>query len=223
MISALKRKFRERIKKIVDETNRFRGEVSLGPDCYVSGSNLSGTIVSGEGCKFYKCNIDGHVVIGKYSSFWGPNINVSGKVEVGSFCSIARNVSFQEYNHDFQRLTSYYIFKNIFNEPERSENQTKGSIKLGSDVWIGMHSCILSGVKIGNGAIVSANSVVTGDVPAYSIVAGVPAKVIGHRFDKEIIDKLEGIMWWDWSIEKIKNNKAVFEGELSLDKLNSLI
>ncbi|MGV2442242.1 CatB-related O-acetyltransferase, partial [Bacillus atrophaeus] len=77
-------------------------------------------------------------------------------------------------------------------------------IVVGNDVWIGYQSCILSGVTIGNGAIIGAKSVVTKDVPPYSIVAGNPAKFIRYRFPQEIIDKLENLAWWDWDISVIK-------------------
>jgi serine acetyltransferase len=73
-------------------------------------------------------------------------------------------------------------------------------------VWIGANSTIMSGIKIGNGAIVAAGSTVTKDVPSYAIVAGNPAKVVKYRFTEEQIEKLLSIAWWDWDEQKIKDN-----------------
>ena len=77
------------------------------------------------------------------------------------------------------------------------------SVLIGNDVWIGLNAIILSGVQIGNGAVIGAGSVVVKNVPAYSIVAGNPAKVIGSRFSIEIIAKLEKIKWWNWPHDRV--------------------
>jgi serine acetyltransferase len=78
------------------------------------------------------------------------------------------------------------------------------------------------GVTINNGAIIAANSVVTNDVPAFSIVAGSPAKVILYRFEKEVINRLEKLELWNWSTEKIEKNKFLFEGEVTIDSLHKI-
>jgi serine acetyltransferase len=80
----------------------------------------------------------------------------------------------------------------------------KGNITIENDVWIGSKSTIMSGVKIHNGAVVGANSVVTKDVPPYAIVAGNPAQIIKFRFDVDQIQALQEIRWWNWDEEKIK-------------------
>jgi virginiamycin A acetyltransferase len=80
-----------------------------------------------------------------------------------------------------------------------------GNITIGNDVWIGIDSCILSGVSIGNGAVIAARSTVVKDVPPYAIVGGNPAKLIRYRFSKAVIDELQHIAWWDWPLEEISN------------------
>jgi virginiamycin A acetyltransferase len=80
----------------------------------------------------------------------------------------------------------------------------KGDIVIGNDVWIGYEAVILSGVKIGDGAIIGARAVVTKDIPPYTIVGGVPAKVIRKRYDDETIQRFCQIKWWDWQDEQIK-------------------
>ena len=89
---------------------------------------------------------------------------------------------------------------------------------MGNDVWIGQNVTIMSGVKIGDGAIIAANSVVTKNVDSYSIVGGNPAKFIKKRFDDELIEYLFKLKWWNWSKEKISENLVV----LCSSDLNSI-
>ncbi|NRD20814.1 CatB-related O-acetyltransferase [Winogradskyella eckloniae] len=120
----------------------------------------------------------------------------------------------QVSNHAMSRATTYPIFKNIFNEEVNNDFISKGDITIGNDVWVGAHSLILSGVKINDGAIIAANSVVTKEVPAYAIVAGSPAKVIKYRFSPEVRAQLYAKKWWDWPIEKIKKESDFFKKNL---------
>ena len=80
---------------------------------------------------------------------------------------------------------------------------SKGDIVVGSDVWIGRGSTILSGVTIGDGAVVAAGSMVTKDVAPFSIVGGNPARLIRMRFDEHTVEKLLVLRWWDWDDAKI--------------------
>lgn len=82
----------------------------------------------------------------------------------------------------------------------------KGDIVIGNDVWIGYEAIIMAGVHIGNGAIIATRAVVTKDVPPYTIVGGILAKPIRKRFNDHTIQKLEILKWWDWPIEKIRQN-----------------
>lgn len=124
-------------------------------------------------------------------------------LEIGSFCSIAPEVTFMlDGEHDYNRISTY-PFKNRF--LGESEPISKGNIIVGDDVWIGFRATILSGVHIGQGAVVAAGAVVTKDIPPYAIVGGVPAKIIKYRFNNEIIDVL--LRELDYS--KIKSFKIV--------------
>lgn len=89
---------------------------------------------------------------------------------------------------------------------------------IGSDVWIGYEAVILSGVKIGDGAIIGARAVVTRDVEPYAIVGGVPARLIRKRFSDDTIDTLMKLRWWDWPHERIKRNIAAIQTG-DIDKL----
>ena len=94
----------------------------------------------------------------------------------------------------------------------------KGNIVIGNDVWIGYEAVILSGVNIGDGAIIGTRAVVTKDVPPYTIAGGVPAKEIRKRFDEQTVEKLLKVQWWDWPYDQIKSNlPSIMSGQI--DKL----
>ena len=95
---------------------------------------------------------------------------------------------------------------------------SKGEIVIEDDVWIGSNSVILSGVKIGRGAVIGAGSIVTKNVPKYAIVAGNPAKVIKMRFNDEEISKLEKLKWWEWSYDRIKENADFLKDNFIINK-----
>ena len=148
---------------------------------------------------------------------------------IGKFCSIACGARFlfNSANHSLTSLATY-PFPIFFEEwgldvshiTEAWDN--KGDIVIGNDVWIGYEAVILSGVTIGDGAIIGTRAVVIKDVPSYTIVGGVPAKPIRKRFDEETIQKLEEIRWWDWEEERIKKNvQAIRSGDISmLERMN---
>ena len=133
------------------------------------------------------------------------------KLIIGKFCSIACGAKFllTSSNHT-QRSLSTYPFPIFFEEWRldkanvRSAWDNKGDIVIGNDVWIGYEAVILSGVHIGDGAIIATRAVVTKDVPPYTIVGGIPAKAIKKRFDDATIEKLLQLQWWNWPFEKIQ-------------------
>ena len=140
------------------------------------------------------------------------------KLAIGKFCSIACGAKFlfTSANHT-QASLSTYPFPIFFEEwgldvqNITSAWDNKGDIIIGNDVWIGYEAVILSGVTIGDGAIIGARAVVTKDVPPYTIVGGVPAKPIRKRFSDETISALLTTRWWDWSEEKIACNIAAIQ------------
>ena len=129
--------------------------------------------------------------------------------EIGSFCSIGSNVIIGGGSHPIDFVSTSPVFvngKNIFhfNFGNVKYNPFKKTI-IGNDVWLGNNAIIIQGLTIGNGAIIGAGSVVTHDVPPYSIVAGVPAKIIRYRFSDEEIYKVSLSEWWNWSDDKLKS------------------
>ena len=111
-------------------------------------------------------------------------------LHIGSFCSIAPHVTFIVHSEHPTSFLSSFPFKVMILQSAPYEATSKGDIIIQDDVWIGYGSIILSGVKIGQGAVIAAGSVVTHNVPPYAIVAGVPARVIKYRFREEVIDFL---------------------------------
>ena len=146
--------------------------------------------------------------IGKYN--YGPLAKPNFFVEsVGNFCSFARGCDVAQNhllgavsNHAF--MVTPYVTPYIKNDKQKQLYHSREKCVIGNDVWIGENALLINGVKIGNGASVAANAVVTKDVPDYAIVGGVPAKLIRYRFDPATIEKLNAIKWWDWPKEKIE-------------------
>lgn len=146
--------------------------------------------------------------IGKYT-YGKPKIfdweNGKGQLEIGSFCSIALGVKIIIGGAHRMDWVCSYPFPAFFSHVDQTKNYapSKGGTKIGNDVWIGMDALILAGISVGDGAVIGAGSVVTKDVPPYAIVGGNPAKIIRYRFDKETIEALLKIRWWEWDIEEI--------------------
>lgn len=144
------------------------------------------------------------------------------RLVIGKFCSIACGARFifTSANHALKSLSTYPfpIFADEWQLDWKKVTEAwdnKGDIVVGNDVWIGYEAVIMSGVTIGDGAIIGTRAVVTHDVAPYSIVGGVPAKLIRKRFSDEIIDQLLALRWWDWPREQIKHNiDAIQNGKL---------
>jgi acetyltransferase-like isoleucine patch superfamily enzyme len=135
---------------------------------------------------------------------YGENV----RLEIGKFCSIASNVCiYLDGNHRTDWISTY-PFPPFFPEAAqiKGHHVTKGDVIIGNDVWIGNFAVILSGVTVGDGAVIGAYAVVAKNVSPYSIVVGNPAREVKKRFAEEEIEALLKLKWWDWPIEKIKDN-----------------
>lgn len=168
----------------------------------------------GEGCFIENSYIYGDVELGRFVSVTGPGTIIHSeinKISIGSFSSIAPNVAVVEFNHEMKKATTYAISANIFGKEYREDFISKGSVIIEEDVWVGANVVILTGVKIGRGAVVAAGSVVNKDVPRYAVVAGSPAKVIKMRFDEETIKRLEKDKWWEWDMKTLLSRKKYFD------------
>lgn len=166
-----------------------------------------------------------NIIIGEYTYYDDPQDSenfernvlyhfpfIGDKLIIGKFCAIAKGARFimNGVNHKLSGISTYpfQIFGNGWEKvmPAHGDLPYKGDTVIGNDVWIGYEALIMPGVQIGNGAIISARSVVTSDVAPYTIVGGNPAKSIKIRFEPDAVSKLEALAWWNWPIELISHH-----------------
>ncbi len=153
--------------------------------------------------------------VGAYS-YISPN-TVIENAQIGRFCSISDHCRIGMGTHNTNQISTSPIFtqkvngtkarwvdKNVNDSPFRT-------VRVGNDVWIGSRAMILGGVTVGDGAVVGAGAVVTKDVPAYAIVAGVPAKVIKYRFPDRLIELLMDFKWWYYPEDVLREHISRFQ------------
>jgi virginiamycin A acetyltransferase len=151
------------------------------------------------------------------------------KLIIGKFCAIAENISFimNGANHRMDGLTTYPF--NIFgggweaHTPAIEQLPFKGDIVIGNDVWIGQNVTIMPGVRIGDGAIIAANSTVTKTIEPYAIAGGNPAKLIKKRFSNEMIDLLLTLQWWNWDEKRLAENLGQLVSAHDIDTVKKLL
>ena len=126
---------------------------------------------------------------------------------IGNYCSFADNVNILIGGEHHSNYISTFPFTTFLEvEFKIRDKKSKGDVIIGNDVWVANNVTILSGVTIGDGAILGAGSIVTKNVKDYEVVAGNPAKHLKFRFSKEQIIALKKIAWWEWDLNKIKEN-----------------
>ncbi|MBW7892349.1 MAG: CatB-related O-acetyltransferase [Chitinophagaceae bacterium] len=178
-------------------------------------------------CRIQRFVILRKAVVGDYS-YIGYNTNIY-HAEIGKFCSISKDISIGLPSHPSKFISTSPIFVNRINGTgytwtgEDVFVSIPKKVRIENDVWIGMKSTIMGGVTIGNGAIIAAHSVVTRDVPAYAVVAGVPARIIKYRFSEAIIDALQQSQWWKLPDEYLKDKVGLFQQELTDDNIGSIV
>lgn len=141
--------------------------------------------------------------------YLSPDRDDVDKLKIGKFCSIGSGAIFimaGNQGHRYDWITSYPFYYSTINENAKDGYIPAGDTVVGNDVWIGTEAVIMPGVKIGHGAVIGTRALVTKDVEPYTIVGGNPAKPIKKRFTQDEIKMLLEMKWWNWSIEKIKNN-----------------
>lgn len=160
--------------------------------------------------------IGAYTSIGRYSKVRDSTI--------GRYCSISWDVTIGATSHPYNHITTHsFPYNPQFALCEKQINYHEAvKTVIGNDVWIGTNAIILPGISIGDGAVIGAGSVVTHDVEAYSIVGGVPARLIKYRFEKDIRERLSDLKWWNWSEEKLKSFIKVFSEDVTETLLNEI-
>ena len=186
--------------------------VELGHGCFLDHNVVIGARAKlGDHTRILRDGVVGaDVVVGDYSYLNTGAMVLSGSV--GRFCSLSYGckIGMEEHPVDWVSTSPWtYDEANILGIPS-VWNAVANPAQLGSDVWIGAHAVVLQGVEVGHGAIIAAGAIVTKDVAPYSIVAGVPAKVIKSRFAPEEVRCLLESQWWDWPVERLSHLKDAF-------------
>ncbi|MBE2943853.1 CatB-related O-acetyltransferase [Anoxybacillus flavithermus] len=156
---------------------------------------------------------------------------------IGRFCCVGPNVKIVFGQHPTKKFVSVhpafystrlqagfsYVDEDKFEEHKFADKNTKKTIIIGNDVWIGQDVLILEGVKIADGSVIGAGAIVTKDTEPFSINVGVPAKIIGYRFEENHWQFLSSFEWWNKDQKWIEENKEFFEDvELFYEKFNNI-
>lgn len=192
----------------------------------------------GDGARCDHSQLADHVRIDRFNhifrarigrrTYTGPGAVIM-QAEIGAFCSIAWGVTIGPPEHDFRRVTSHSFLYNDHDglrpPGEIAYDRFAKPCVIGNDVWIGAQATVLRGVRVGDGAVIGAHALVTRDVPPYTIVAGVPARVRRERFDPALSARLQALAWWRLDDDRIREHYALFCAEPTpalLDRLEAV-
>lgn len=168
------------------------------------------------GCQLTK------VSIGQYT-YCGYHCTITD-TEIGAFCSIADRVVIGGGSHPVQYVSTspvFYSGRNILQKNFSTHDHRRApNTKIGNDVWVGHGALIKAGVEVGDGAVIGMGSVVTKNVPAYSIWAGNPARLIRDRFDTDTVQRLLDIEWWNWDDTKLEKYASCFNNPQKFTELD---
>ncbi|MDE2384060.1 MAG: chloramphenicol acetyltransferase [Alphaproteobacteria bacterium] len=195
----------------------------IHPQAVVRDSRLGRFVEIAEGTRMLECEFGDYSYTDRYADL--------AYASIGKFANIAAfsriNPSEHPYTraslHHFMYRSSYY-WEGEADEAELFAWRRSRQVVLGHDTWIGHGAIVMKGVSIGNGAVVASHAVVTKDVPAYAIVAGIPARFVKWRHETRIATRLQSLAWWDWDhgrLHKALPDFRALEAEEFLEKYES--
>lgn len=195
--------------------SKFGKKVRFGSNIEIINSTIGNYCGLADYCSVRDSKIGDYSSVGRFSKI--------NNCEIGKFCSIGWDTTVGANNHDYTRLTTnaFPYAKRVIGYEMKAPEKLKTI--LGNDVWIGANAVILPGIKIGDGAVIGAGSVVTKNVPEYEIWAGNPAKKIKNRFSKEVVCKLKTLQYWTWNDEKLKKNIQLFTLPINEKNIDEVI
>ena len=199
--------------------------------------NKNMQLIIGLGCSIHNVKFGKHVFLGSNVALTNVEIGnhsyinsntVIRNTNIGKFCSIASNVKIVLGSHPMNLISTHPAFysnnKGFITFADKTMFKEYFPVEIGNDVWIGEEVMIPGGVRIGDGAVVAARSVVTKDVAPYSVVGGVPAKQIKYRFNEKEIELLLKLRWWEKDEKWLKNNYKLFNNPIlffrEIERLN---
>jgi len=143
----------------------------------------------------------------------GPSVFKGAEpIKIGRYCAIGEGVRMISSNHRTDVVNMQYLLQRRLGFPE--EEESRGPIRIGNNVWIGDAVIVLDGVTVGDGAVIAAGSVVTGDVPPFAVVAGVPARQLRKRCNDANVQRLLSLGWWNWTESEMRKHPELFTEEL---------
>jgi phosphonate metabolism protein (transferase hexapeptide repeat family) len=183
---------------------RLSEEPLIHPTAHVSASTIGRYTEIAEHCKVSEAEIGDYSYMMQDCEVWAARI--------GKFVNMASHVRLNATNHPTWRATLHhftYRANDYWADAEREvaffDWRRENAVTIGHDVWIGHGATVLPGVTVGNGAVIGAGAVVSKDVTAYTIVGGVPARLIRERFDAAMGVQLDRLAWWDWSHDRLRD------------------
>ena len=173
------------------------------PSAETTGCTFGRFTEVGERCVMQETSMGDYSYIMQHGITWAARI--------GKFVNIAAHVRINATNHPVERASLHhfaYRSDDYWPDAERDESffdwRRENAVTIGHDVWIGHGATVLPGVKVGDGAVIGAGAVVTHDVAPYTIVGGVPARLIRRRFPEEVAERMDRLAWWDWSHDALR-------------------
>ncbi|MEN3794083.1 DapH/DapD/GlmU-related protein [Fulvimarina sp. MAC3] len=181
----------------------------IHPSAEVEASDLGRYTEISERCRVVETRLGDYSYMMQDCGVW--------RAEIGKFVNIAAAVRINATNHPVWRASLHHFtyragdyFEGESDEAEFFDWRRSHTVTIGHDVWIGHGATILPGVTIGNGAAIGAGAVVSKDVAPYTIVGGVPAKLIRRRFPEDVAEEMEALSWWNWPHEQLHRALADF-------------
>lgn len=198
-------------------------DVKIGDFARIEDSSFGRNVDLQRFSLIYHSELGDYSYVGRYFTAW--------HCKIGKFCSISWNVGIGGANHDYERITQHaFLYAKQFGILEEEQNPGYNRFEdeciIGNDVWIGCNAVICRNVHVGDGAVIAAGAVITKDVEPYTIVGGVPGKMIKRRCEITLANRLIQTHWWDLPAETIRKNFELFNSKITdhaVEKIEKLV